>query len=130
MPPPLGISGAGQSDAPCVMSMHVSKSLPDGDCTVVKVFAFLGGGEPMAAVLERIVVSDPCVLDYRPDTFNAVRTLQVLLEDMGGLLFRYWQLPKAKVVADADPSEVAEKKAAVDKAWDFVQAEAPRGNFV
>ncbi|CAK0850219.1 unnamed protein product [Prorocentrum cordatum] len=119
----------GQSDVLCVMSMHVSKSLPDGDYTVVKAFAFLGGGEPMAAVLEKIVAGGPCVLDYRPDAFDTARTLQVLLEDVGGLLLRYWQLPKAKVVADADPSEVAEKKAALDKAWDFVQAEAPRGNF-
>ncbi|CAK0821640.1 unnamed protein product [Prorocentrum cordatum] len=90
----------GQSDVPCAMSMHVSKSLPDGHYLVVKVFTFLGGGEPMAAVRDKLVEGEPCVLDYRPDTFNTVRTLQV-----------------------------ADKKAALDRAWDYVQAEAPRGNF-
>ncbi|CAK0890447.1 unnamed protein product [Prorocentrum cordatum] len=129
LPPPLGISDAGQNEIPCVMSMHVSKSMPDDGYLVVKVFTFLGGGEPMAAILEKIVEGDPCVLDYRPDTFNTVRTMQVVLEAMGGLLFRYWGLPKPKAVADIDAGEVAEKKAALDRAWDFVQAEAPRGNF-
>ena len=129
LPPPLGISEAGQTDVPCVMSLHVSKSLPGGAYLVVKVFTFLGGGERMATVLEKIVEGDPCVLDYRPDTFNSVRTLQVILEEMGGLLFRYWGWPKPEVAAGIDAGEVAEKKAALDKAWDFVQAEAPRGNF-
>eukprot|EP00959_Pyramimonas_sp_CCMP1952_P068294 1425285-Pyramimonas_sp.AAC.1 len=60
LPPPLGISDAGQNEIPCVMSMHVSKSMPDDGYLVVKVFTFLGGGEPMAAILEKIVEGDPC----------------------------------------------------------------------
>eukprot|EP00959_Pyramimonas_sp_CCMP1952_P403522 8455647-Pyramimonas_sp.AAC.1 len=50
---------------------------------------------------------------------------------MGGLLFRDWDPPKPKVAASegVDSGEVADKKAALDRAWDYVQAEAPRGNF-
>ncbi|CAK0890194.1 unnamed protein product, partial [Prorocentrum cordatum] len=66
MPPPLVIPDASQSDAPCVTSVLVSKSLQGRNYLVVKVFTFLGGGKPMAAVLDKIVAGDPRVLDYRP----------------------------------------------------------------
>ena len=52
LPPPLGISDAGQREAPCVMNLRVSKSMPDDAILVVKMFNFLGRGELMATVLE------------------------------------------------------------------------------
>ncbi|CAK0834369.1 unnamed protein product [Prorocentrum cordatum] len=121
LPPPLGFSDDGQNDVPCVMNMRVSKSLPGAGCLVVKVFAFLGGGERMSTILEKIVEGDPCVLDSRPDTFNSARALPVVLEAMGRWLFRYWCMQK--------PGVAAEKQAALNRAWNFAQAEAPRGHF-
>ena len=68
------------------MNLRVSKSMPDGAFLVVKVFNFLGRVELMATVPEKLVEGDPCVLDYRPDTFNTVRTMQIIIEEMGGLI--------------------------------------------
>ncbi|CAK0894550.1 unnamed protein product, partial [Prorocentrum cordatum] len=130
LPPPLGYNDT-EDALPCTLNIMICKhpSQP-GSHVIAKHFSFLGNGHTMCTVKEKLIQGDPCTIDYKPDTFNSLRTFQLMVERLGGPLFRYWRFERkgSLSVPLGDGDVVQEKKEFAD-AMQHVKDEAPRTNW-
>lgn len=129
LPPPLGFPM--ETEIPMFLNLHVSKPA-DGDYLVVKFIKLLNN-EKFATIQRELIVGEPLIPHWTRDRYTTLKTMYLMLESMGGILFRYWQFevparaPAAAVPGDED--SVDEKKRKLTAGVDFIMAEAPRGNF-
>eukprot|EP00959_Pyramimonas_sp_CCMP1952_P423470 8870432-Pyramimonas_sp.AAC.1 len=81
LPPPLCFSDP-EAEPPCTMNLAVTLRVADGLPIIVKWIQFIGG-EKSHFVRDSIVRGNMHVLDWRKDTFNSARTMQILCQRLG-----------------------------------------------
>ena len=129
LPTPLGFPT--KTDIPMFLNLHVSK-LADDRFIVVKFIKFLNN-EKFGAIKNELIVGEPYVPQWTRDRWTTLKTMQVLFDTMGGVLFKYWkyELPVAAraVGAPGDDDSVEEKQKKLSAGFAFILADAPRGDF-
>ncbi|CAK0810862.1 unnamed protein product [Prorocentrum cordatum] len=129
LPPPLGFPT--KTEIPMFLNLHVSKPAGE-DYIVVKFISFLNR-EKFSVIQQQLIVGEPYVPDWARDRHTTLKTMHLLFDNMGGILFKYWEFaaPVAApaAVAPGDEDGVEEKKRKLRVGFDFIMAEAPRGNF-
>ena len=96
---------------------------------IVKFLQFIQP-EKFTKIQQELIVGHLHILDWRPDRYTTVKTLQLMFEQLGGMLWKYWQFEEpAAVAAPPDEDEVSEKKRILTAGFQFIKDEAPRGNF-
>ncbi|CAK0851918.1 unnamed protein product, partial [Prorocentrum cordatum] len=130
LPPPLGYAST-EDELPCTMNMLVCKNPSDPQSHIIlKHFTSLGNGHTMSEIQSKLIQGDACAIDFRPDRFNSMRTFQILLEWMGGILFRYWRCERPSAVrGPVGEGDVAQKQKELADAMQHTKDEAPRTNW-
>ncbi|CAK0874169.1 unnamed protein product [Prorocentrum cordatum] len=129
LPPPLGFPT--KTEIPMFLNLHVSKPAGE-DYIVVKFISFLNRGK-FSVIQQQLIDGEPYVPDWTRDRHTTLKTMHLLFDNMGGILFKYWEFaapvaaPAAVAPGDEDGVEVKKRKLRVG--FDFIMAEAPRGYF-
>eukprot|EP00959_Pyramimonas_sp_CCMP1952_P163367 3415091-Pyramimonas_sp.AAC.1 len=80
------------------LNLHVSKPAGE-DYIVVKFISFLNR-EKFSVIQQQLIVGEPYVPDWARDRHTTLKTMHLLFDNMGGILFKYWEFA-APVAAPA-----------------------------
>ncbi|CAK0834395.1 unnamed protein product, partial [Prorocentrum cordatum] len=130
LPPPLGHNDT-EDELPCTMHVLICKNPADPEPHVIlKHFTFLGNGRTMAEIKGELIIGDACAIDFRPDSFDRLRTFQIVLERMGGLLSRHWRRGRpSSLRGPVDEGDAAQKQKEFGDATQHIKDEAPLANW-